>query len=155
MARRRGVGFRHADVHRGLVPGRAGRALEAALVAEELHQPARGVDQGDAIGCAVLKSGRVDADEAVGAAGAAQGARERAGGVHLAVGAVVEVQRPAGERGAGVAGDFDAFAGVGAGVVVVDFVDPDTGGGQARAQQQSGHQPADSGLHVRLLPRGR
>lgn len=127
-----------ADIGAGLAEGRAVLCRERAFVAEELDDGAGVVHQRDGVRRAVL-----DAVDGIGERQGAEAAllvgddAAQAGrAVDEAVRAVVQRQRPAAQVGAGLTGDLDELAGIGAGIVVVELVDEH--GGHARSPLSSG-----------------
>jgi hypothetical protein len=125
-----GIGFGLRNRAAAHAAGRAVGRRKRTLVTEELHHLVAGVDQGEAIGRAVLQARRRrDRDHrgAVSAALVGGGARQVVGAVlHPAV-AVVEHDLPAGEVGARRRDHLDLLVAVGAAVVVVEFIDEHIG----------------------------
>ncbi len=157
MADRGAAGFIDADVDAGHALGRAGDGGEAALVAEELHHGAV-VDQRQTVGVAVLDLVGRDHRRAMAAAVVGQGTGQGQGVVRASVRAVVEHDAPAGQRSAGRAGNLDALADIGAGVVVMQLVDEDGAvsqggaGGQAGQAGKQERAPAENLRHGRKTP---
>ena len=130
----------------GLPARRTVAGAEAAFVGKELDQRAGRVDQGNAVGRAVLDAGGIYYRSAETAALVGDGARQRQRGIARTVAAVVEHERPTTKTGAGRRKHFHAFAGIGAVVVVVDLVDEDIGaGGESRQAQETGEAGQDGG----------
>ena len=135
MVRWGGAGLGDADVGGHLTVRVAANCLEAALVAEELHDRIRdGIDQGDAVWGAVLdaRPGEKRGAEC-GAVLRWDGAAKREFAIGAAVCTVVENEFVGGEVGAGSARDLDALIRVVAGVV--DLVDEDRLSAGGREQQ--------------------
>ena len=118
----------HADVHGCHAGGRAVGSRQRAIIAQELDDGGA-LDQGDSFGVVLDPVDRVG--EPRGAESAllvVQGPGQRVGVVCSAIQAVVEDQRVVGEDRTGRSRDFHALVGIGADVVVVDFVDPNVFG---------------------------
>ena len=131
-----GAAFQHAHIDAGHARGRAVGGDEAAFPAEELNDIAGRVDERDAIGFgaggvavlnAVRRIGDADRAETVLLIGDDAAQRLGAVGAAIAGAAIVEDDRPAGDIRAGQARDLDEFAAIGAGIVIMDFIDEDVG----------------------------
>ena len=129
-AHRRRAALGHADIDAGQAGGGAVGRGEHAFIAEELHDHTVRIDERDGVGRAVLHAvdGIGDAAGTEAVLLVRQRAAQRDGVVALAVRPIVEDDFPAGQIGACGAGDLDELAGVGASIVVMDFVDEHVGG---------------------------
>src|SRR5690606_12232561 len=123
----------HADVGACLPGEGAVGGGEGPLVGEELDDLVARVEEGEAVGRAILETGDGEPQGADALRLVVDHAAEGDGVVDGAAVAVVEDEAPAREVGPGRPGDLDALAGVGRGVVVVDLVDPHEGVGWAAA----------------------
>ena len=136
------AGLRYADVGAVQAGGGTARGAKHALVAQQLHDLAIGVDQGQAVRPAVLEVGsrQPNQDRAEAAALIRDEARQLLGEVVAAVAAVVEDQAPAQEIGLGRACDLDGFVLVEPAVVVVELVDEDGRGVASEGRGSAGRQ---------------
>ncbi len=108
-----------------------------AFIGEELHDGSASVDKREPVRASVLDARLVKREGAKAGPLVIDGACEANRAVQVAVGAVVQLDRPPGEVRTGRTCDLDELAGVGAGVVVVELVDKHVL--RARGGRREGH----------------
>ena len=118
IADRGRAGFFNADIGAGQAVCRTTNRGETSFIGKEHDHYAIRIDQSEAVGRAILKSvaGQVDRYELIAAS-------QFDPIVKCAVGAVVEVDFPTGQIEHVEIGNLDEFTGIGACIVVVDFVE--------------------------------
>ena len=135
IPRRHRTALADADIAGEHAIGRATGCADNALIAQELHHDSPRIYEGQSIGWAVLQAHAGEESEAEAAAVISEHSTEAKGSRHTTAVAVVGYGLPACQVEPSRACDLEAFADVGAGIVVVDFVDPR----QSRDVHGNGH----------------